>query len=109
MRHEVNIALVGKYTQLSDAYASVIKALEHATLACNRRLRLLCVEAEDLEEEAKAERPVKYYEAWQNVCKAESVFNSPIVSFKLLLRSIKMYYKGVFKTQIIGECPEKRM
>lgn len=40
--HEgVNIALVGKYTDLSDSYISVLKSLEHAALACNRRLNLL--------------------------------------------------------------------
>lgn len=71
LRYSVTIVLVGKYTQLEDSYASVIKALQHAALACNRKLELKCMEAEDLEEEAKANRPVKYYEAWQNVCKAK--------------------------------------
>ena len=32
--------LVGKYTRLEDAYASVIKALQHASLAVNHRLDL---------------------------------------------------------------------
>ena len=35
-----NIALVGKYTQLEDSYASVIKALRHAAYAVNRKLKL---------------------------------------------------------------------
>ncbi|XP_063613970.1 CTP synthase 1-A-like isoform X1 [Penaeus indicus] len=73
LRYSVTIVLVGKYTQLEDSYASVIKALQHAALACNRKLDLKCMEAEDLEEEAKANRPVKYYEAWQNVCKANGI------------------------------------
>ncbi|XP_018018028.2 LOW QUALITY PROTEIN: CTP synthase-like [Hyalella azteca] len=73
LRQDVSIALVGKYTQLSDAYASVIKALDHAALACQRRLRLVCIEAEDLEDSAKTERPVKYHEAWQNVCKSHGL------------------------------------
>lgn len=73
LRYSVTIVLVGKYTQLEDSYASVIKALQHAALACNRKLELKCMEAEDLEEEAKANRPVKYYEAWQNVCKANGI------------------------------------
>ncbi len=34
----MSIALVGKYTKLEDAYASVIKALKHAALAVNHRL-----------------------------------------------------------------------
>ena len=39
MFKDVEIALVGKYTKLEDAYASVIKALNHASLALNHRLR----------------------------------------------------------------------
>ena len=35
---EVVIALVGKYTALEDAYASVLKALNHAALFCNRKV-----------------------------------------------------------------------
>ncbi len=35
---EVVIALVGKYTALEDAYASVSKALNHAALFCKRKL-----------------------------------------------------------------------
>ena len=37
---EVTIALVGKYTKLEDAYASVIKALQHSALAVSHRLNL---------------------------------------------------------------------
>ncbi|CAK8671452.1 unnamed protein product [Clavelina lepadiformis] len=36
----VNIALVGKYTQLEDSYASVIKALRHSALAVHKKLNL---------------------------------------------------------------------
>ena len=37
----VKIVLVGKYTALSDAYASVVKALRHACVKSNRKLDLL--------------------------------------------------------------------
>ncbi len=37
---EVVIALVGKYTALEDAYASVLKALNHAALFCHRKLNI---------------------------------------------------------------------
>lgn len=37
---EVTIALVGKYTQLEDAYSSVIKSLQHSSLCCSHRLNL---------------------------------------------------------------------
>jgi len=48
--HEpVNIALVGKYVELTDAYFSVREALCHAALYHNRQLNLLWVHSEDLE------------------------------------------------------------
>ncbi|KAL7668198.1 hypothetical protein ACOME3_008911 [Neoechinorhynchus agilis] len=34
----VTIGLVGKYTEFRDAYTSVIKALEHASILCSRKL-----------------------------------------------------------------------
>ena len=41
---DVTICLVGKYTRLQDSYASVIKALSHAAMACNYKLDLkVCV------------------------------------------------------------------
>ena len=45
---------MGKYTKLEDAYASVIKALNHAAMAANYRLRLTYIAAADLEDEAKS-------------------------------------------------------
>jgi CTP synthase len=36
----VTIVLVGKYTHLHDSYLSVTKSLEHASMACNRKLDL---------------------------------------------------------------------
>ncbi len=71
MTREVTIALVGKYTKLEDAYASVIKALQHAALAVHHRLNLTYIEAADLESETKDTDPVKYFEAWQTLCKSK--------------------------------------
>jgi CTP synthase len=48
----VNIALVGKYVELQDAYFSVREALCHAALNHNRCLNLLWVQSEDLEKDA---------------------------------------------------------
>ena len=50
LRKSVIIALVGKYTSLDDAYLSVYNALYHASLACGRKLSLIKIESEDLEE-----------------------------------------------------------
>ena len=47
----VNIALVGKYVELQDAYFSVREALCHAALGHNRCLNLLWVHSEDLEKD----------------------------------------------------------
>lgn len=60
----VKIAMVGKYTGLSDSYLSVIKALLHASLACSRKLCLEWVAATDLEDAAKNENPAMHAAAW---------------------------------------------
>ena len=50
--HEpVNIALVGKYVELTDSYFSVREALRHAALYHNRELNLFWVRSEDLEKD----------------------------------------------------------
>jgi len=73
LRKFVKIALVGKYTQLEDAYASVIKSLHHSALAANHKLKLTHVPSSDLEEETKLKDPVKYHEAWKNLCETDGV------------------------------------
>lgn len=50
----VKICLVGKYTGLSDAYLSVIRALEHASMAVGRRVDVAWVESTDLEMPAQS-------------------------------------------------------
>uniref|UniRef100_A0A4W4EMM2 CTP synthase n=1 Tax=Electrophorus electricus TaxID=8005 RepID=A0A4W4EMM2_ELEEL len=68
-----SIALVGKYTKLSDSYASVIKALEHSALAINYKLEVKYIDSADLEPSTQQEEPVKYHEAWQKLCSANGV------------------------------------
>ncbi|QOV22965.1 CTP synthase [Anabaenopsis elenkinii] len=48
-QHTVEIAIVGKYVRLSDAYLSVVEALRHAAIATYGDLRLRWVNSEDLE------------------------------------------------------------
>lgn len=69
----VTIALVGKYTSLEDAYASVIKSLRHACMAAGRKLDLQFIEASNLEEGTNATDPVKYHSAWQALCKSQGI------------------------------------
>jgi CTP synthase len=46
---EVEIAIVGKYTQLHDAYLSVVEALTHGGIAHRVNVRLRWVDSEELE------------------------------------------------------------
>lgn len=73
LMREVTIGLVGKYTQLEDAYSSVIKALQHSALACNHKLKIKCIDAEELEPEMKRDDPVKFHAAWQNLCRSDGI------------------------------------
>ncbi|KAF2302760.1 hypothetical protein GH714_005468 [Hevea brasiliensis] len=50
LHNPVRIAMVGKYTGLSDSYLSVLKALLHASVACHRKLIVEWVAAGDLED-----------------------------------------------------------
>ena len=45
LTEDVSIAMVGKYTGLSDAYLSVIKSLQHAAMKVRRRLSIKWIEA----------------------------------------------------------------
>lgn len=67
------IALVGKYTGLQDSYLSVIKALKHATMKCDRDLEIEWIEAGDLEPEMKAKDPQTYDDAWQKLRSVDGI------------------------------------
>lgn len=43
------IGLVGKYTELHDTYLSVVKALLHASLHCNRKLTVKWIDSSALD------------------------------------------------------------
>lgn len=50
-KHPVEIAIVGKYVRLSDAYLSVVEALRHAAISASGELRLRWVNSEVLEDD----------------------------------------------------------
>ncbi|MDB9535857.1 CTP synthase [Dolichospermum planctonicum CS-1226] len=50
-KYSVEIAIVGKYVRLSDAYLSVVESLRHAAIATHGDLRLRWVNSEALENE----------------------------------------------------------
>ena len=64
--HEtVTIAMVGKYTGLSDSYLSVIKGLQHAAHAENRQLVIEWIEASNLEDST--------HDSWQALKRPDGI------------------------------------
>lgn len=71
LRKDLNISIVGKYTKLEDSYASIAKALQHASIAAGYKLHIKYIEAANLEKQMKIDDPVLFHEAWQNLCRSE--------------------------------------
>ncbi|KAJ1264177.1 hypothetical protein BS78_09G243000 [Paspalum vaginatum] len=69
----VRIAMVGKYTGLSDSYLSVLKALLHASVALDRKLVVDWVPSCDLEDSTAEETPEAYEKAWESLRGADGV------------------------------------
>ena len=65
LTEEVSIAMVGKYTELSDAYLSVIKSLQHAAMEVNRKLNINWIEASHLEESWKNNNSKEFEDSWK--------------------------------------------
>lgn len=104
----VQICLIGKYTGLQDSYLSVIKALRHAAIACQRKLDLQWVEATALEENNE--------EAWNKVKQAQGIivpggfgnrgFDGKVLAAKYCRENNKPYL-GVclgFQAQVVEYC-----
>ena len=53
---DVEIAIVGKYTQLHDAYLSVVEALKHGGIAHRVNVKIRWVDSEDLEQKRSGEK-----------------------------------------------------
>lgn len=69
----VNVALVGKYVSLHDAYMSVSKSLEHAAMHCRKQVNIIWVDAEHIEPATLESKPVEYHKAWHDVCTADAI------------------------------------
>jgi CTP synthase len=67
--HEVTVAFVGKYTDLSDSYLSINEALRHAGASLDTKVKIAYVEGEDLE----ADEPA----AWAKVQDADAILVGP--------------------------------
>ncbi len=70
LEDEVRIAMVGKYTGLSDSYLSVIKALQHSAFAVNRKLIIDWIESTNLD---PIERTPMYDDAWTILKAADGI------------------------------------
>jgi CTP synthase len=55
-KHQVNIAMCGKYTELPDAYKSVLEAFIHAGVENNTRVNVHWVATEDVKSDKDAEQ-----------------------------------------------------
>uniref|UniRef100_A0ACD5VQZ3 Uncharacterized protein n=2 Tax=Avena sativa TaxID=4498 RepID=A0ACD5VQZ3_AVESA len=73
LQDTVRIAMVGKYTGLSDSYLSVLKALLHASVDCRRKLVVDWVASTDLEDSTKIEAPDAYKSAWSLLKGADGI------------------------------------
>ncbi|KAK6118549.1 hypothetical protein DH2020_047705 [Rehmannia glutinosa] len=73
LNEPVRIAMVGKYTGLTDSYLSVLKALLHASVACHRKLCVDWVPASDLEGATAEENPDSYENAWKLLKGADGI------------------------------------
>ncbi|VAH11450.1 unnamed protein product [Triticum turgidum subsp. durum] len=73
LQDEVRIAMVGKYTGLSDSYLSVLKALLHASVSCHKKLVVDWVASTDLEDSTASEAPDAYKAAWTLLKGADGV------------------------------------
>ena len=103
----IRIALVGKYTDLSDSYLSVIKSLKHAAYAVSRKVMIDWIEAALLEPVAAgadAAAQTNYDDAWSRLRAADGIlvpggFGSRGVEGKVLAskfaRESKIPYLGI--------------
>jgi len=73
VEEEVNIAMVGKYTGLSDSYLSVIKSLQHSSYAVNRKLVIDWIESADLDDDSAAADPEVHAAAWELLRNADGI------------------------------------
>ena len=101
----VKIAMVGKYTGLSDSYLSVIKALQHSSFEVNRKLEINWIEAENLDEKIKKESLEKYTEAWEILKNSDGILVPGGFGIRGIEGKIKAAeYARVNKIPYLGVC-----
>ena len=94
---DVHIAMVGKYTGLTDSYLSVIKSLQHASYEVNRTLVIDWIEASNLEDNS--------HEDWATLKSADGIlvpggFGDRGIEGKILAAN----YARTSQTPYLGIC-----
>jgi CTP synthase len=56
--HEVRIGVCGKYIKLKDAYKSIIEALTHGGISNNCKVKIVWIDAEDIDREGLSSSPL---------------------------------------------------
>ena len=101
----IKIAMVGKYTGLSDSYLSVIKALQHSSYEVNRKLEINWIESESLDDKMKSEDPEKYSESWDILKAADGILVPGGFGIRGIEGKIKAAeYARVNKVPYLGVC-----
>ena len=59
LKEEIEISLVGKYTELHDAYLSVVESLKHAGYKYGTKIKIQWVDSETLEKDKEIEKIFK--------------------------------------------------
>ena len=105
LTEEVSIAMVGKYTELSDAYLSVIKSLQHAAMEVNRKLTINWIEASHLEDSWKNKNNEEFENSWNMLKSSDGIlvpggFGDRGIEGKILAaqyaRTSKVPFLGIF-------------
>jgi CTP synthase len=73
LENDVTIAMVGKYTGLTDSYLSVIKALQHSAFKVGAKMNISWVDATGLEPESESKDPELYAKSWHELKAADGV------------------------------------
>jgi len=101
----IKIAMVGKYTGLSDSYLSVIKALQHSSYEVNRKLEINWIESESLDDKKLADDPEKYSEAWDVLKNADGILVPGGFGIRGIEGKIKAAeYARINKIPYLGVC-----
>ena len=101
----IKIAMVGKYTGLSDSYLSVIKALQHSSYEVNRKLEINWIKSESLDDKKMTEDPEKYSEAWDVLKNADGILVPGGFGIRGIEGKIKAAeYARINKIPYLGVC-----